>query len=178
MTLKIGVYLTDDVARQFRVALRRSRVTKSALVNEALARFFNPPATRDPGEELLQAVSALAKRVRRLHRETVVTSETLALFVRYFLMVTPPLLESERRAAEALGRERYKVFVRQIATRITSDKGLITDVMRTIVATHPELAARAMAEAAARDSSDSGRLPLGDSQARQPCKVGEGVSHA
>jgi hypothetical protein len=69
MTLKIGVYLTDDVARRFKVALRRSRTTKSALVNEALARFLSPPAAREPGQEVLQALSAVAKRVRRLHRE-------------------------------------------------------------------------------------------------------------
>jgi hypothetical protein len=69
VTLKIGVYLTDDVARRFRVALRHSRTTKSTLVNEALARFLSPPAAREPGQEVLQALSAVAKRVRRLHRE-------------------------------------------------------------------------------------------------------------
>jgi hypothetical protein len=52
MTLKIGVYLTDDVARRFKVALRRSRTTKSALVNEAIARFPNPPAATEPGHEV------------------------------------------------------------------------------------------------------------------------------
>jgi hypothetical protein len=50
--------------------------------------------------------------------------------------------------------------------------------MRTIVATHPDLAARVIAEAAARDGSASGQLPFGDRQAGQPCKVGEGASHA
>ncbi len=52
MTLKIGVYLTDDVARRFNLELRRSRTTKSALVNEALARFLNPPAATEPGHEV------------------------------------------------------------------------------------------------------------------------------
>jgi hypothetical protein len=33
MTLKIGVYLADDVARRFRLALRRSRTTKSSGLN-------------------------------------------------------------------------------------------------------------------------------------------------
>jgi hypothetical protein len=178
MTLKIGVYLTDDVARRFKGALRRSRMTKSALVNEALARFLSPPAAREPGQEVLQALSAVAKRVRRLQREALVISETLALFVRYVLMVMPPVPESERRAAEAVGRQRYEIFVREIAKRIASDTGLVTDVMRTIVATHPDLAARATAEAAARDSSASPRLPLGDDLSGQPCKAGKGASHA
>jgi hypothetical protein len=176
MTLKIGVYLTDDVARRFRVILRRSGMTKSGLVNEALTRFFHPPPTRDPGEEVLRALGALGKRVRRLHRETEVITETLALFVRYFLIVTPPLQESERPAGEALGRERYQVFIRQIAQRLVSDKGLISDVMQTIVATRPDLAARAMAEAEAENAS--GLLPFGDAHASQPCEPCEGASHA
>jgi len=137
---QIGVYLTDDVARRFNVALRRSRTTKSALVNEALARFLNPPAATEPGHEAQRTLSALVKRVGRLHRETTVTSETLALFVRYYLMVAPPLPEGERRAAEAVGRKRYEVFVQEIAKRIGADTGLVTDVMRTIVATYPDLA--------------------------------------
>jgi hypothetical protein len=107
-----------------------------------------------------------------------VISETLALFVRYVLMVTPPVPESERRAAEAVGRKRYEVFVREVAKRVASDTGLVTDVMRTIVATHPDLAARKIAEAAARDGSASPQLPLGDRLVGQPCKAGEGASHA
>jgi hypothetical protein len=107
-----------------------------------------------------------------------VTSETLALFVRYYLTVAPPLPEGERRAAEAVGRKRYEVFVREVAKRVAPDTGLVTDVMRTIVATHPDLAARAIAEAAARERSASEQLPLGDGEVGQRCKVGEGASHA
>jgi hypothetical protein len=116
--------------------------------------------------------------VGRLHREAIVTSETLALFVRYYLTVAPPLPDGERPAAETVGRKRYEVFVREVAKRVASDTGLVTDVMRTIVATHPDLAARAIAEDAARDGSASRQLPLGDRLAGQPCKAGEGASHA
>jgi hypothetical protein len=178
MTLKIGVYLTDDVARHFKVALRRSGMTKSALVNGALTHLLHPPRPHEPGQEELRALRALLKRVRWLQRETLVLTETLATFIRYFLMITPPLPESEREAAEALGRQRYEVFLRQIAGRIGSDKCLINDVMRTIVETHPDLAARAVAQAAAREKSGSGELPLGVGQARQKCQVSEGVPHA
>ena len=120
----------------------------------------------------------MLKRVRQVQRETEVLTETLAMFIRYFLMVTPPLPEREREAAETLGRERYEIFVRQIARRIGSDKGLITDIMRTIVATHPELAAHAVAEAAARERSASGELPLGVGRAGQPSEAGRSACHA
>lgn len=178
MTLKIGVYLTDDVARRLRVALKRPGTTKSALVNEALAHFLDPPPANETGQDEVRALRALLKRVRQVQRETLVLTETLAMFIRYFLMITPPLPESEREAAETVGRERYEIFVKQIARRIGSDTGLINDVVRTIVETHPELAARAVAEAAARERSASGELPLGVGQLGQRCEIGGGVSHA
>jgi hypothetical protein len=178
MTLKIGVYLTDDVARLFWVALRRSGKTKSALVNEALARLLDPRSANEPGQGDLRLLKTLLERVRSLQRETTVLTETLAMFIRYFLMLTPPLREHEREAAQTIGRQRYDVFVREIARRIVSDNGLITDVMRVIVETQPELAARAVAEAAARERSASGELPLGVAQARRPGEVGRSASHA
>jgi len=141
MTVKIGVYLTDEVATRFRGALCRSGMTKSSIVNKALTLFLDPPPAKEPGQEALQRLRALGKHVRQLQREIEVASETLAVFVRYFLMVTPPVPERELPAARALGRERYEVFIRQIAKRIASDKSLITDVMRRIVETPPHLVA-------------------------------------
>jgi hypothetical protein len=175
-TVKIGVYLTNDVARRFRLALGRSGMTKSGLVNEALARFLDPPPEREPGQDVLQALRALVKRVRRLQRETEVVTETLALFVRYFLTITPPVPESERHAAEALGRERYEIFIQQIAKRIGSDKGLVTDVMRTIVITHPDLANEAIAEAR-RQNAVRDLFPA-NAHAPHPIGRAEGLSHA
>jgi hypothetical protein len=175
-TVKIAVYLTNEVAKRFRVALRRSGMTKSGLVNEALARFLDPPPASEPGQEVLQALRALFKRVRRLQRETEVASETLALFVRYFLMVTPPVPESEQHAAKALGRERYEVFIQQIAKRITSDEGMVVDVIRAIVRTHPHLVAEAVTETRRGDAI--GDLFPANSGAAQLVERAEGLSHA
>jgi hypothetical protein len=148
MKTKIGIYLSADVARRFKFATRRRNATKSDLVNEALRRFFHPPAPEtDRSDEILRLLMKLAKQLRRLQRDALVMSETLSLFVRYSLMVTAPIPESERQAAEALGHKRYEVFIREVALRVASDKGMIADVIRTIVRTHPHLVAEAVAEA-------------------------------
>jgi hypothetical protein len=145
MKRKIGVYLTDDVAKWLGIAARRPGMTKSGIVNEALRRFLDPPPEKDHGEEVLGRLRGLAKRLRQVHRDVEIVAESFALFARYFLMINPPLPQSEQNAAEMLGRQRYEVFVRQIARRVASDRNLISDVMRTIVATHPDLATPAMA---------------------------------
>ena len=173
MKTKIGIYLDADVARSFRIALRQPGATKSKLVNAALRTYLSPLPVPGPGDQVLQHLKRLAKRLRQLHRNTEVVSETLALFVRYFLMITPPIQEDERPAAEALGRERYVVFIKEIAKRLASDKGMAADVICTIVRTHPHLVAEAMTEARRADAI--GDLFPANGRAGQPA---EGASHA
>jgi len=175
MTTKIGVYLTDDVAKQLRVAVRRPGVTKSSIVNAALRRFLDPAPVKEHGEEVLERLRRLAKKHRQLHREVQILVEMMALFVRYFLTINPPLPESEQNAAEMRGRERYAVFVRQIARRITSDSRLVSDVMETIVTTRPDLVARA----AARHGSATGGAtrPAATDAIAQTSKPLEDVAH-
>ena len=146
MTTKIGVYLTDDVAKLLRIAARRPGATKSSIVNEALLRLLDPAPEKDRGAEVIDRLRGLAKKHRQLHREVEVVTESFALFVRYFLTITPPLPQSEQHAANILGRKRYAVFVKQIAKRIASDRNLISEVMRTIVATHPNRVTRPTAD--------------------------------
>lgn len=84
---------------------------------------------------MLARLDAQKKRLRRICRELEVTAETLAVFVRYFLMVTPPLPESEQEEARQLGRARLKVFVKEVGRRVVSDGGWVTDVMQTAART-------------------------------------------
>src|SRR5262245_11027691 len=176
MKPKIGVYLTDDVAKLLKATVRRSGATKSDMVNEALLRFLDPPPDKDPGGEVLHRLDGLAKRIRRTHRDVEIVGEILALHIRQFLMITPPVPKVEQDAAMKLGRERYEVFVRQIARRVASDRGLVTDVMRTIVETHPHLVAEAMAEARKQNAVADLFSPNGHPV--QPVESAESLSHA
>ena len=130
MKTKIGVYLTDDVARHLRRAVRAGG-TKSDIVNAALERFLDPASVKGPYAEVLARLDAQRKRLRRIGREVEVIAEAFALFVRYFLMVTPPRPESEQEEARQLGRARLNVFLRAVGRRVASDGGWARDVMQT-----------------------------------------------
>jgi hypothetical protein len=171
MKTKIGIYLDEDVAGRFRIAVRQPAATKSALVNEALRRFLNPPEGA-PSEEVFRRLTGLAKRLRQLHREMQVMTETVALFARYVLTVTPPPPENERHEAEVVGRKRYEVLIREVGRRIASDHTLVSEVIRSFALTHPELVARAVAEAAIADARTK-PLPFG--AATSPTR--EGLAH-
>jgi len=128
MKTKIGIYLTDDVARRLDRAVRAGG-TKSDIVNTALERFLDPASEKGPYAEVLARLDAQRKRIQRIGREVEVTAETFALFVRYFLMVTPPLPESEQEEARQLGRARLEVFLKEVGRRVASDGGWVADFM-------------------------------------------------
>jgi hypothetical protein len=136
MKPKIGVYLTTDVAKLLKLAVMRSGATKSDIVNEALARLLDPPPENDPREDVLRRLDRMAKRIRRIHRDVEIVAETLALHIRQFLMITPPVPKVDQDAAMKLGRERYEVFIEQIAKRVASDSGMVQEIMEKIAETH------------------------------------------
>jgi hypothetical protein len=137
MKPKIGVYLTRDVAKLLKLAVKRSGATKSDIVNEALLRHLGLPRSEsDPNEAVLHRLNCLANGIRRLHRDVAIMTETLALHIRQFLMIVSPVPTSEQQEAKRLGRERYEVFLRQVAKRIASDKGMVLEVMERIAETN------------------------------------------
>ena len=82
---------------------------------------------------------------RRAHRPRhAIVTETLALFVRYFLTITPPLPQSEQEPARLLGRERFEVFVAQIGRRLAADRRLVSEVLESIARNEPDLFATAL----------------------------------
>ena len=157
MKPKIGVYLTNDAAKRLKLAARRSGATKSDIVNEALLRFLDPPPEKDPGGDVLHRLNGLAKRIRRVQRDVEIVGEILALHIRQFLMITPPLPKVERDAATKLGRERYEVFLAQIAKRIASDSGMVEEIMEIIAETHGDRFAQPMVN----DAMSPNSRPLG-----------------
>jgi hypothetical protein len=51
-------------------------------------------------------------------------------------MITPPVPKIDQDAAMKLGRERYEVFIAQIAKRVASDSGMVQEIMDKIAETH------------------------------------------
>ncbi|MCR9121009.1 MAG: CopG family transcriptional regulator [Phyllobacteriaceae bacterium] len=138
MKPRINVYLEDPIADQLALIAKRPGANKSAIVNAALDRFFNPePDTQTAA--LIRRLDRMSKSLDRLDRNTGIGVETLALFIRYFLTVTPPLPANDQAAAHALGRERFKMFVAQVGRRLAQDGNLLSEVLETIADTKPDL---------------------------------------
>src|ERR1700738_4098531 len=109
---KLSITLSDDVAEGLELASRRPGANKSAIIGIALNRLLNPE--RSAGDVALVRIDSLSRQLDIIDREIRIVTESLGLYIRYFLTITPPLPLPEQDAARALGRERFKVFVTQV----------------------------------------------------------------
>lgn len=127
---RINVHITREVWKRLDDTTKRPGVSKAAVVDAALAAFLSPEADDRRDAAIIRRLDRIDRRLDALERDLVVTSETLALHIRYYLTVTPPLPEQDRSAAQALGRERFEYFVEQLAKRLGSGKSLVDDLLQ------------------------------------------------
>ena len=129
MKSKIAVYVTGDVAARLAMAAKRPGTTKSQIVNDALDRFLDPAREQHLAATIVEGQRDLSRDIRQVHRDVDIVAETLALWLRYFLTVTPPLPAGDQEPARLIGRQRFEVFIKEIARRKTSDARYLTRVL-------------------------------------------------
>jgi hypothetical protein len=144
---RYSLYLSTPLARKFDLVAQQRHGSKSAMFEDAIRSSLEPQPVDGPEESLARGLGDLKKTVGTMARDLAVVAESLALYVRYFLTMTPPLPQSERQAAQMLGRERFQVFVAQVGRRLAGDHRLVSEVLETIAADNPDLFARATDDA-------------------------------
>ena len=75
-------------------------------------------------------------------------NETVALHARYHLAITPPLPQSQQRAACALGLERFEEFTAQVGRRVHLNTPLMRETMERLSTTSSDPCARDIKEGA------------------------------
>jgi hypothetical protein len=128
---RYSLYLTAPLARKFDLVAQQRHGSKSALFEEPMRASLEPQQVPGLEESLARSTSDLQKAVGAMARDLAVVAETLALYVRYYLTVTPPLPQSERQPAQLLGKERFQVFVAQVGRSLAGDHRLVSEVIKT-----------------------------------------------
>ncbi len=132
MKARLCIYLSDQVDEQLRIAVKRPGVSKSAITEAALAAFLTPERDDQRDAAIIRRLDRISRQFERLDRDQTILSESVALFVRYYLTITPPLPGAEQAPARALGKERFEYFVTQLARRLAGGKNMIRDVLEEI----------------------------------------------
>lgn len=141
---RVTLTLKPEIFERLKLVANYRKGAKSALVEEALERYLNPERRRLLDDAALRRLDTVSKQVSTVARDVAIATETLSLFVRYFLTITPPLPQPEQEAARALGRQRFEVFVAQVGARLGSDRRLVSEVLESIATHNPDLFGKAV----------------------------------
>ena len=148
MKRKISVRLSEEVVERLEAAAQRPGASKTMIVEAALDRFLDPGAETIDDATLLRRLDCMSRQLEQLERDLRIVNETVALHARYHLAITPPLPQSQQRAACALGLERFEEFAAQVGRRVHLGTPLMRETMDRLSATSPDLSARDIEEGA------------------------------
>ena len=132
MRTKHTFRLPPDLAAQLADYAGRKRVPQALVVETALSSHLSPDNSERMEAALGRRLDRLTRQVERLERHVTISNEALALFVRFWLTVTPPLPDTAQPAAQAKGRERYEGFVEALGRRLTKGQSLAQEISQDV----------------------------------------------
>lgn len=115
---RLSIRLTPEADRLLLSAVRTGSATKSGVVDAAIKELLGEKSEERELAKLSARLNKLTRAMERLADDATAQTESLALFILYYLCITPPLPDASRGAAEALGRKRFDHFVTQVAERL------------------------------------------------------------
>jgi hypothetical protein len=137
------LYLSRPLANRLERVASLRHGSKSALLEEALRKSFEPEQVPGVEEGLVRRLNELHRAVSAIARDVTVATETLALFVRYMLTVTPPIPDGDQEPARLTGRKRYDVFLAEVGKRVAANGLHAAEVLKTVPVDQPDLFATA-----------------------------------
>lgn len=130
---RMNVYFPPEMLRQIADLAERKRISRSAIVEAAVASFLSPDGADRREAAYTRRLDRLSRQIQRLERDLGVTAETLALFVRFWLTITPPLPPDAQSAAQIKGRERFEGFVETLGRRLQKGESYLREVSEDVV---------------------------------------------
>jgi hypothetical protein len=115
---RLSVYLDLDMMAQLTELADRKHQSKSLIAEAAITSFLTPDDADRREAVVTRRLDLLTRQGERVERDLWIAAETLALFIRFWLTVTPPLPETAQAAAQAKGRERFESFLATLGRRL------------------------------------------------------------
>jgi hypothetical protein len=125
---KLSLAIDPEMLSQLTAFADRKGQPKSLVAEAAIASFLTPDAADQRQAVFVRRLDVITRQVERLERDHSITLETLALFIRFWLIVTPSLPESAQAAAQAKGRERYESFLETLGRRLAKGQTFLSEV--------------------------------------------------
>ena len=125
---RLSVYLDQETMTQLSRLADQKRQPKSLIAEAAITSFMTPDDADRREAAVARRLDRLSRQGERLERDLWIAAETLGLFIRFWLTVTPPLPESAQAAAQAKGRERFESFLETLGRRLAKGQSVLREV--------------------------------------------------
>ncbi|BEG77708.1 MULTISPECIES: hypothetical protein [Alcaligenaceae] len=129
---RLNLFIEPDHARRLDDLAAYRGVSKSSIVAAALAAFLSPDAADQREAALARRLDRLSRQLDKLDRDQHILIETVALYLRVFLTVSPPVPDGQQDALRAQGKLRYGQFVDQLARHLQRGRSLVREVHEEI----------------------------------------------
>ncbi|MDI3563373.1 CopG family transcriptional regulator [Bradyrhizobium sp. Arg816] len=129
---RMNVYFPPELLKQISELADRKKLSRSAIVEAAVASFLSPDGADRREAAFTRRLDRLSRQMQRLERDVGLTAETLALFIRFWLTITPPLPNDAQATAQAKGRERFEGFVEALGRRLQKGQNFLREIPEDI----------------------------------------------
>jgi predicted transcriptional regulator len=126
--VRLSVYLDPQMMLRLAELAKSKGMPKSPLAEAAIVSLLTSADVDRDEATFVRGLDVLTRQVSRLERDHSIAVEALALFIRFWLIVTPSLPESAQAAAQAKGRERYESFLETLGRRLAKGQSFLRQV--------------------------------------------------
>lgn len=130
---RLNIFIERDHARRLAELAASLGKSKSAVVGLALQWYLSPEGGDEREAAIAKRLDRINRQFEKLDRDQNILIETVALFVRYFLTISPTVPSAQQDAARAEGSQRYQRFISHLAGHIQKDNSLVREIFEEIL---------------------------------------------
>ncbi|WP_184071935.1 CopG family transcriptional regulator [Sphingosinicella soli] len=119
--VRYQLFLPQELSHRFEALAAQPGASKSAILADALTAWLGRQAVSELENRFSGRLDRMSMALGRIERDGQVLLESLALFVRYELMVQAPLPDADE-ALRAVGRDRFNAFVTRVGEAMASGR--------------------------------------------------------
>jgi hypothetical protein len=128
MKSRLSVYLDPALMTQLAELAGRKKQSMSLVAETAILSFLTPDEADRREAAVVRRLDRLTRQVERLERDLAISVEATALFIRYWLMVTPSVPTDFQAVAQTKGRERFASFLQMLGQRLATGQRVFQEV--------------------------------------------------
>ncbi len=125
---RLNLTLPAEMIGRINELAERKRLPRSSIVEAAVASFLSPDALDQREAAFTRRLDKLARQMARIERDQRITADMLALFVRFWLTITPPLPEDAQSTAQVKGRERFDGFIQTLGRQLQKGRSVLSEI--------------------------------------------------